>query len=307
MDQPESTAFDWKAFSQRTWVVVVSGLVFPPLGIFLSWRKTDWAPKAKWIATGLMGLLLLWRMGGSDKKDRQEAGATAQATAEVQQKSAEGSPAVEPSTQPEVSGSGSASGTKTWQTLSQGKVFTAKQIGQICEKSKEIKLGMSARQVGGVVGQPATQVMRFNEGETWDLHKWSSAADPDDRFVWVTIEDDKVICLSAKDGDGPRFELWEPELVRHPAARLMTPKTSLRERYNQGYQGGKSQGKQMRHNVGDAYRNDRALGEQRIREMEEVFKRHVQVSLDPRNGRNNKGDVEEARGRLEGFQEGSRK
>ena len=92
MDQPESTAFDWKAFSQRTWVVVVSGLVFPPLGIFLSWRKTDWAPKAKWIATGLMGLLLLWRMGGSDKKDRQEAGATAQATAEVQQKSAEGSP-----------------------------------------------------------------------------------------------------------------------------------------------------------------------------------------------------------------------
>jgi hypothetical protein len=84
MNQQGSTPFDWKAFSQRTWVVVVSGLVFPPLGIFLSWRKADWAPKAKWIATGLMGLLLLWRMGGSEKPsgsntERPEKAATVEA------------------------------------------------------------------------------------------------------------------------------------------------------------------------------------------------------------------------------------
>jgi len=82
-DHSVSNSFDWKEFSQRTWVVVVSGLVFPPLGIFLSWRKTDWAPKAKWIATGLMGLLLLWRMGGSEKKDRPEVGTGAKAAVEV--------------------------------------------------------------------------------------------------------------------------------------------------------------------------------------------------------------------------------
>jgi hypothetical protein len=81
MNQQGSTPFDWKAFSQRTWVVVVSGLVFPPLGIFLSWRKTDWAPKAKWIATGLLSLLLLWRMGGSEKKERSAPGTVAEATA----------------------------------------------------------------------------------------------------------------------------------------------------------------------------------------------------------------------------------
>lgn len=76
MNQSDSTPFNWKEFSQRTWVVVVSGLVFPPLGIFLSWRKTDWAPKAKWIATGLMGLLFLGQIGARERKDGTESGAT---------------------------------------------------------------------------------------------------------------------------------------------------------------------------------------------------------------------------------------
>lgn len=56
MDEQEN-AFNWNEFGQRTWVVVITGLVFAPVGIFLAWRKSDWTPKAKWIATGLMGLL----------------------------------------------------------------------------------------------------------------------------------------------------------------------------------------------------------------------------------------------------------
>jgi hypothetical protein len=83
MDQQETNSFNWKEFSQRTWVVVVSGLVFPPLGIFLSWRKPDWTPKAKWVATGLMGLLLIGRMGGGEKKEHPENGKKAEATASV--------------------------------------------------------------------------------------------------------------------------------------------------------------------------------------------------------------------------------
>jgi hypothetical protein len=84
MDQTETSSFNWQEFSQRTWVVVVSGLVFPPLGIFLSWRKPEWTPKAKWIATGLMGLLLLWRTGGNEKKEQPESGGVAKATVEVE-------------------------------------------------------------------------------------------------------------------------------------------------------------------------------------------------------------------------------
>jgi len=220
----ERKSFDWKEFSQRTWVVVVSGLVFPPLGIFLSWRKTDWAPKAKWIATGLMGLLLLWRMGGSEKKEGQDPVDKAASHSETVQYASDGrSPEASPPTPPVA-----------------------------------------------VAEEPAKD--------------FQTLADRIEREKYARMQSE-----------------YEAE-----RKKLMRPEPSLRERYNQGYQGGKSQGEQMRYNVGDAYRNDRALGEQHIRETEEVYKRHVQVTLDPRNARS-KGDAEEARGRLEGFQEGSRK
>ena len=199
--------------------------MLPPLGVFLSWQKPDWSPRVKWIATGLMGLLLLWRMGGSEKKEGQGSVDKAASQSETVQYASDGrSPEASPPTPPVAVAEEPA---KDFQTLA-------------------------------------------------------------DR-----IEREKYARMKSE---------YEAE-----RKKLMRPEPSLRERYNQGYQGGKSQGEQMRYNVGDAYRNDRALGEQRIREMEEVFKRHVQVSLDPSNGRNNKGDVEEARGRLEGFQEGSRK
>lgn len=60
---PDSTkAFDWKAFSQKTWVVVVAGLALPPVGMILAWLKQDWTNRTKWIAIGVFGLLLIGRM-----------------------------------------------------------------------------------------------------------------------------------------------------------------------------------------------------------------------------------------------------
>jgi hypothetical protein len=58
---------DWKVFSRKTWVVVMSGLFLPPLGIVLAWLKPDWSRRAKWIATGLMGLMLLSMMSNREK------------------------------------------------------------------------------------------------------------------------------------------------------------------------------------------------------------------------------------------------
>lgn len=74
MNRTEGSSLDWNEFSQRTWVVIVSGLVFPPLGIFLSWRKPDWTPRAKWIATGLMGLLFIVQVGGRSKNETEHRG-----------------------------------------------------------------------------------------------------------------------------------------------------------------------------------------------------------------------------------------
>jgi hypothetical protein len=67
-------SFDWKAFSRTPWVIVVTGLVIPPLGIILTWLKPDWTSKKKWIATGFMALLLIGRFNASSSVGEQEKG-----------------------------------------------------------------------------------------------------------------------------------------------------------------------------------------------------------------------------------------
>jgi hypothetical protein len=78
----ESKSFDWKAFSRKTWVVVVSGIFLPPIGIILAWLKPDWSQKTKWIATGLMGLLLIGRFNASTDEISEEPGRASQVSGE---------------------------------------------------------------------------------------------------------------------------------------------------------------------------------------------------------------------------------
>jgi hypothetical protein len=72
--------FDWKAFSHKTWVVVVRGLLLPPVGIILAWLKPDWTTRGKWIATALLGLLLMGRLGGDKSSDPVSSGQSDRAT-----------------------------------------------------------------------------------------------------------------------------------------------------------------------------------------------------------------------------------
>jgi hypothetical protein len=71
-------AFDWKALCQKTWVIVLSGLVIPPVGIILTWLKPGWATRTKWIATGLMCLLLVGRISSSSGTNDEVSDTTAQ-------------------------------------------------------------------------------------------------------------------------------------------------------------------------------------------------------------------------------------
>ena len=57
-----ASSFDWKAFSQKTWVIVLAGILLPLAGIVLAWIKPGWTKRTKWIATVLMGLVLVGRM-----------------------------------------------------------------------------------------------------------------------------------------------------------------------------------------------------------------------------------------------------
>lgn len=68
----ESTPFDWKAFSRKPWVIAVTGLVIPPIGIILTWLKPDWSSKKKWLITGFLTLLLIGRFNAASSVDESE-------------------------------------------------------------------------------------------------------------------------------------------------------------------------------------------------------------------------------------------
>jgi hypothetical protein len=75
------SSFDWKAFSQKTWVIVIGGILFPPIGMILTWLKPGWSTRTKWIATGVLCLLLIAR--NQPKKDTSEQEDQAPASAQA--------------------------------------------------------------------------------------------------------------------------------------------------------------------------------------------------------------------------------
>jgi hypothetical protein len=70
-------------------VVILSLLIFFPVGFFLMWRFGHWSKKAKWAATGVFACLMVARMLVPTPPDTQ--------TAQVAQPSPSASPSVEPS------------------------------------------------------------------------------------------------------------------------------------------------------------------------------------------------------------------
>lgn len=65
-------SFNWKALTQKTWVIVLAGLIVPPVGMVLAWLKPEWTTRTRVIATGLMLLMLLGRMGSRIEKNAVE-------------------------------------------------------------------------------------------------------------------------------------------------------------------------------------------------------------------------------------------
>jgi hypothetical protein len=61
-------SFKWKALLQKAWVIVLAGLFVPPVGMILAWLKPEWTTRTRLIATGLMFLLLLGRIGARSEK-----------------------------------------------------------------------------------------------------------------------------------------------------------------------------------------------------------------------------------------------
>jgi hypothetical protein len=63
----DTPGFDWRSFIHKPWVIIATGYFLPPAGIILAWLQPKWTPRTKWIATGVMALLFIFRTyaGGS--------------------------------------------------------------------------------------------------------------------------------------------------------------------------------------------------------------------------------------------------
>lgn len=66
--EPPNTAahqgdHDWRALSQKTWMIVLAGIFMPLLGMILTWLKPGWSTKTKWVATAGMCLMTLAWIG----------------------------------------------------------------------------------------------------------------------------------------------------------------------------------------------------------------------------------------------------
>jgi len=117
-------------------------------------------------------------------------------------------------------------------TLSKGKSFSKKQMAQIYEKAKTLRLGMTAKQVVATLGQPTkskrtdfaanmrpktpesaelARKLNVQVPEALDTYGWSSKDDAGNSFVLVTIQCDEVMSIVVNEGDaGETFERDNP-------------------------------------------------------------------------------------------------
>lgn len=164
------------------WVGLAIWLFFP-LGLFLLWRHPNLGKNGKWWAAGIAWACFIMLMASRAEK---------------------GEPGAEPD--PPV--------TNGQITEPSGKNFTTKQMEVFYKKAAQLRLGMSAEDVFGIMGTPTK---RWDFDPTKDLpavarerivdprvvvdYKWCSAKDPENDFVSVALKDGEVFWITAiKDG-----------------------------------------------------------------------------------------------------------
>lgn len=58
-----------KPFYGRGWFVVLMLILIFPVGLILMWTASDWSKKTKWIVTVILGVIVLFNLGGGDSED----------------------------------------------------------------------------------------------------------------------------------------------------------------------------------------------------------------------------------------------
>ena len=202
---PDKTgSFDWKAFSRKTWVVVVAGLFVPPVGILLAWLKPDWATKTKWVATGLMAVMLLgqvqsWSKGPDRERSARNTDAP-QATAAAEKTS---------SNAPPVTSQDEVPSEKPTRDDKYGTQWASKKTGRTqpvdMTKVFEIRVGMTQERVRELLGDPHETRRGLVKASPFSPEKqtatWTYAGADKDDFIMVGLTDGVVETGGAEGWD----------------------------------------------------------------------------------------------------------
>lgn len=71
MTDSQARAFNWNEFAHKTWVIVASLLIFPPIGLFLLWRHPVLGKQRNWwVGACIWGLL--WLVGNINREQPNE-------------------------------------------------------------------------------------------------------------------------------------------------------------------------------------------------------------------------------------------
>ena len=58
---------------EKPWVIVIALILFFPLGPFLMWRWAPWSSRAKWVVSGVVGVLVLTSAASQPQEENDEA------------------------------------------------------------------------------------------------------------------------------------------------------------------------------------------------------------------------------------------
>jgi hypothetical protein len=179
-----STAESSKEPLASIWVGLAIWLFFP-LGLFLLWRHPTLGKNGKWWAAGIAWACFVMFIGSR---------AETEGPAETDSTSAEQSEAITPS----------------------GKNFSDKQMDVLYEKAAQVQLGMSAKDVFRVMGQPPTKQWNYDPHKDVPAnlrhlivdprvvvgYSWCSAKDPENALVSVYLKEGEADWISAHRGRG---------------------------------------------------------------------------------------------------------
>lgn len=170
-------------------LVGLAMFLFFPLGLYLLWSHPTLGKNAKWWGAGIVWGLMVMVMASREEKQN----AIDATPKEKQTTRTNASNAPIPSTAPQPT----------------GKTFSERQMADLYRKASKLRLGMSAVEAIGIMGQPTKQWIndpmeyanipgvRIADTRPTISYSWCSSKDPGNELISIYLKDDEAYWIAA--------------------------------------------------------------------------------------------------------------